>query len=75
MKMYQNLCHFFEKIGKNVPIFLISFIIKILINIKIPQNKNLNQKMSDQPENFDLLLEKTVKILRANHDGILQEDL
>ena len=63
--MYQNLCHFFEKIGKNVPI------IKILINIQIPQNKKINQKMSDQPENFDLLLEKTVKILRANPDGIL----
>ena len=31
--------------------------------------------MSDQPENFDILLEKTVKILRASPDGVLQEDL
>ena len=31
--------------------------------------------MSDQPENFDIILEKTVKILRASPDGVLQEDL
>lgn len=31
--------------------------------------------MTDQPENFDILLEKTVKILRASQDGVLQEDL